>query len=102
MLASAAAFWELPGDRGRERGNDKTTVDTWCVLRQSCREGPAQNWLILRNGSVTIGLFQGVLPRNTLTFNPGWDEKAQAVVPFSDVREHQRRLKARGHVSSAR
>ena len=56
----------------------------------------AQKWLILRNGSVTIGLFQGVWDRNVLTFNPGWDEKAQAVVPFIDVREHQRRLKARG------
>lgn len=56
----------------------------------------AQKWLILRNGSVTIGLFQGALPRNTLTFNPGWDEKAQPVAQFTDVREHQRRLKARG------
>jgi lactoylglutathione lyase len=55
-----------------------------------------QNWLILRNGSVTIGLFQGMFERNLLTFNPGWDEKAQPVVPFTDVREHQRRLKAKG------
>lgn len=57
---------------------------------------PAQNWVILRNGSVTIGLFQGMFERNILTFNPGWDEKAQAVGAFTDVREHQRRLKARG------
>ena len=56
----------------------------------------AQKWLILRNGSVTIGLFQGVWERNVLTFNPGWDEKAQPVVPFTDVREHERRLKASG------
>jgi hypothetical protein len=34
--------------------------------------------------------------RNILTFNPGWDEKAGAVEPFTDVRKHQRRLKARG------
>jgi hypothetical protein len=34
--------------------------------------------------------------RNILTFNPGWDEKAQAVEPFTDVREHQRRLKSSG------
>ena len=34
--------------------------------------------------------------RNILTFNPGWDDKAQAVEPFTDVREHQRRLKAKG------
>ena len=57
---------------------------------------PAQNWLILRNGSVTIGLFQGMFDRNALTFNPGWDEKAQPVGMFTDIREHQRRLKAQG------
>jgi len=31
----------------------------------------AQNWLILRSGTVTIGLFQGMFERNILTFNPG-------------------------------
>ena len=56
----------------------------------------AQNWLILRNGSVTIGLFQGMFPQNILTFNPGWDEKAQPVGEFKDVREHQRRLESKG------
>lgn len=56
----------------------------------------AQNWLILRNGNVTIGLFQGVWDRNVLTFNPGWDEQAQPVTPFTDIREHQRRFKAGG------
>src|SRR5688572_12660715 len=55
-----------------------------------------QNWLILRNGAVTIGLFEGVLPRNTLTFNPGWDQNAGPVASFTDVREHQRRLKEKG------
>jgi len=57
---------------------------------------PAQNWLILRNGTTTIGLFQGMFERNILTFNPGWDANAQAVQEFTDVREHQRRLKSRG------
>ena len=56
----------------------------------------AQNWLILRNGSVTIGLFQGMFEGNLLTFNPGWDGTAQKVESFTDVREHQRRLKSRG------
>jgi lactoylglutathione lyase len=56
----------------------------------------AQGWLILRNGNVTVGLFQGMYERNLLTFNPGWDDKAQAVGQFTDVREHQRRLKSRG------
>jgi catechol 2,3-dioxygenase-like lactoylglutathione lyase family enzyme len=56
----------------------------------------SRNWLILRNGAVTIGLFKGMFERNILTFNPGWDAEAQAVGEFTDVREHQRRLKASG------
>jgi lactoylglutathione lyase len=55
-----------------------------------------QNWLIMRNGDHVIGLFQGMLERNILTFNPGWNQAAQPVTPFTDVRELQRRLKARG------
>jgi len=57
---------------------------------------PTQNWLILRNGTVTIGLFQGMFERNMLTFNPGWDDKARPVEEFTDVREHQRRFKSKG------
>src|SRR3954452_15216266 len=55
-----------------------------------------QNWLILRNGAVTIGLFQGMFERTILTFNPGWDAQAQPVAEYTDVRDLQRRLKARG------
>jgi lactoylglutathione lyase len=57
---------------------------------------PAQNWLILKNGGHVIGLFQGMFDRNTLTFNPGWDQNAQPVEGFTDVRELQRRLKEQG------
>jgi catechol 2,3-dioxygenase-like lactoylglutathione lyase family enzyme len=57
---------------------------------------PAQNWLILKNGDHVIGLFQGMFDRNTLTFNPGWDQNAQPVEGFTDVRELQRRLKEQG------
>jgi lactoylglutathione lyase len=56
----------------------------------------AQGWLILRNGDATIGLFQGMLERNTLTFNPGWDRDGNALPSFTDVRELQGRLKAAG------
>ena len=55
-----------------------------------------QNWLILRNGTCTIGLFQGMFERNTLTFNPGWDAQGQPLPVYTDVRELQRRLKAQG------
>ena len=57
---------------------------------------PSQNWLILRNGDVVIGLFQGMFERNMLTFNPGWDGNAQPLDSFTDVRELQRRLREQG------
>jgi lactoylglutathione lyase len=56
----------------------------------------SQNWLILKNGDHVIGLFQGMFDRNMLTFNPGWDQNAQPLGAFTDVRELQRQLKARG------
>ncbi|MBK8241351.1 MAG: VOC family protein [Deltaproteobacteria bacterium] len=57
---------------------------------------PSQNWLVLRNGSATIGLFCGMFERNLLTFNPGWDAQCAALEQFTDVRELQRRLEASG------
>lgn len=56
----------------------------------------SQNWLIMKNGSCTIGLFQGMFDKNILTFNPGWDENATKLESFTDVRELQRQLKANG------
>ena len=56
----------------------------------------SQNWLMLRNGDHVIGLFQGMFEKNILTFNPGWDQNAQPVGSFTDVRELQRRLGAKG------
>jgi len=55
-----------------------------------------KHWLIMRNGETTIGLFQGMFPRNTLTFNPGWTSQNQPLPEFHDVREIQRQLKAQG------
>lgn len=56
----------------------------------------SQNWLILKNGDHVIGLFQGMFDKNILTFNPGWDNEAQPLSEFTDVRELQRQLKASG------
>lgn len=56
----------------------------------------AQKWLILKNGDHIIGLFQGMFERNILTFNPGWDQDAQNLASFTDVRELQKQLKAQG------
>ena len=55
-----------------------------------------QNWLIMKNREIVIGLFQGMFEKNILTFNPGWDQAANAVESFTDVRDIQRELKARG------
>jgi catechol 2,3-dioxygenase-like lactoylglutathione lyase family enzyme len=56
----------------------------------------SQNWLILRNGQTVVGLFQGMFEKNTLTFNPGWNQDASEMKDFTDVRELQRQLKAKG------
>jgi lactoylglutathione lyase len=57
---------------------------------------PEQNWLILKNGSTVIGLFQGMFEGNLLTFNPGWDQNADNLPDFTDVRQIQQRLKSQG------
>ncbi len=55
-----------------------------------------KNWLILQNETSTIGLFQGMFSKNTLTFNPGWDRSGVTLPDFDDVRDIQRKLKERG------
>jgi catechol 2,3-dioxygenase-like lactoylglutathione lyase family enzyme len=56
----------------------------------------AQNWLIVRNGDHTIGLFQGMFEKNILTFNPGWDQQAETLDEFTDVRDLQKQLQESG------
>ena len=56
----------------------------------------SQNWLIMKNNSHVIGLFQGMFDKNILTFNPGWSQDAQLLETFTDVRELQQELKAHG------
>lgn len=53
-----------------------------------------QNWLIMKNGSTVVGLFQGMFEKNVLTFNPGWDSDTKELEAFSDVREIQSELEA--------
>lgn len=53
----------------------------------------ARNWLILQIETCTIGLFQGMLEKNTLTFNPGWDRAVNTLPDFDDVRDIQKKLK---------
>jgi hypothetical protein len=55
-----------------------------------------QKWVVLQSGNTKIGLFQGMFPKNLMTFNPGWSQDGRALERFQDVRELQRLLKARG------
>lgn len=56
----------------------------------------SENWVILRNGGKTIGLFQGMFEANILTFNPGWDKDNQKLESFTDIRGIQKELKSKG------
>jgi lactoylglutathione lyase len=58
----------------------------------------SQNWLIMQNGTTTIGLFHGMFEKNLLTFNPGWNHKSETLPEFQDVRDLQAKLKERGIV----
>ncbi|SEP93804.1 hypothetical protein SAMN05421824_0746 [Hyunsoonleella jejuensis] len=51
------------------------------------------NYLIMKNGNALVGLFQGMFEQNILTFNPGWDENANPLEAFDDVRDIQKHLK---------
>ena len=55
-----------------------------------------QNWLIMKNETTIIGLFQGMFEKNILTFNPGWNENAENLDTFTDIRDLQKQLKANG------
>ena len=56
----------------------------------------SQNWVIMKNGEHVIGLFQGMFEKNTLTFNPGWNQHAEKLESFTDIRKLQEQLKSRG------
>ena len=76
-LTVSKAFYEKLGFR--ELGGDAT-----------------QGWLIMKNESKVIGLFQGMFEKNMMTFNPGWDSNAEPLENYDDIREIQKQLKASG------
>ena len=53
-----------------------------------------KNYLIMKNGNALVGLFQDMFEQNILTFNPGWDESANKLEDFTDVRNIQKHLKS--------
>ncbi|MFO0856859.1 MAG: VOC family protein [Phycisphaerales bacterium] len=63
---------------------------------QSVMGGEKQRFMIMRNSTTTIGLFQGMFDKNILTFNPGWDANCNTLPNFDDIRTLQRLAKERG------
>ena len=55
-----------------------------------------QNYLIMKNESTLVGLFQGMFENNILTFNPGWNQNAENLDSYDDVRSIQKTLKQDG------
>lgn len=55
-----------------------------------------KNYVIMKNESSVIGLFQDMFDDNILTFNPGWDSNANTIENFEDVRDIQKKLKSEG------
>ena len=55
-----------------------------------------RNYLIMKQADTLIGLFRGMFEHNILTFNPGWNSKAENVDPFEDIRELQAQLEHKG------
>lgn len=58
-----------------------------------------KNYLIMKNEDALVGLFQGMFPTNILTFNPGWDQNAQNMEQFDDIRDIQKTFAANGVAS---
>ena len=53
-------------------------------------------YLILKNDSSTLGLFQGMFDKNMLTYNPGWAQDCSTLPEYQDVREIQSKLREQG------
>lgn len=56
----------------------------------------SHGFLIMKHGDTNIGLFQGMFEKNILTFNPGWNQNAENVESFDDVRELLEQIKSKG------
>ncbi len=57
---------------------------------------PAHNYLILKNGEATVGIFKDMFEGNILTFNPGLTNRMERIEEYLDVRVIEQRLKDAG------
>ena len=58
--------------------------------------GDGRGYVMMVNGSATIGLFRGMFEGNILTFNPGLRQDGSRLDQFTDVREIRAALTAQG------
>lgn len=63
--------------------------------------GNGKSYAIMQNATATIGLYQGMFEKNMLTFNPGWDRACNTLPDFTDVRDLQKDLIAKGITPTA-
>lgn len=107
MGAAGAAFEHEPaaGEKSMSLGNFSVSLNVkdlaasktfYEKLGFKAIAGDGKSWQIMQNDTASIGLFQGIFPKNTLTFNPGWDRNSKTVPGFEDVRDLQKRFKALG------
>jgi len=105
MQAAIPSAGQLAGDKPMRFGNFSVSLAVkdlaasrafYEKLGFNVFGGNGRSWLIVQNDTSTIGLFQGTLEKNILTFNPGWDRSAATLPDFDDIRDIQRRLKSRG------
>ena len=88
-------FWSVWGDFGKNGTSlnvkdIKVSKEFYENLGFSVYGGDiAHNYLIMKNGNAIVGLFQGMFEDNILAFNPGWDENANALDSFDDMRTIQ-------------
>ena len=58
--------------------------------------GGGDRWQIMVSGSTVIGLFQGMLEANILTFNPGWGQDVKPRPELTVIRQIEARLEEAG------
>ena len=51
-----------------------------------------EDFLVMKNESCLIGLYQGMTDKNVLTFNPGWDNEMKNTEDYTDIRRIQKEL----------
>ena len=57
---------------------------------------PDHGYLIMKNDQTVIGLFHDMFEGNILTFNPGWNQRAETLDDYDDISVIVKQLRERG------